>query len=450
MIDAAMRHSIRKFFCLSETATVPADDWSVHSVGRRYLAAGPDLPLRKVRYDGEEGLLLGWPIHHQDHETLDQASLDKLAGRWVLITESSVIPDPLATYSVVYSADNRVVAASPAVIPDGWLVPDTSLNECLDLPNSDLWYPFGLTPWKNLSRLLPDHVLDLSNFRVKRIRRTPIAVNDSAAIQRISRRLQEILSILSETAPVTILMTAGNDSRILLSASRGITGILLLTLTGRRTSIDQRVAEQVSKLAGAEHQTREISSDDKQSRIWFEVVGRCVAGAAMRSAGTKNALDANRQYLKGVGGEVGRITNYNRPGDPDKQTIEASELVDRLHLPQHPSLLSAANTWMSGLPTYTNVVELIELTYRENRIGAWASPQLHADSVYTKWIFPFNDREILDNLRFLSNDMKYSRQSPRLIIDTLWPTLNSIPVNPLAPHAKIRKYAKRFISGIKR
>lgn len=438
--------ALSKLFCLAETEILAADDWKTKRLGRFFLTHGPQLPVTAVMFGKDEAYLLGWPIHTSSENRYDPSTIGDIGGRWALITRDYVLPDPLASYSMVYSADQKMVAASSAVIPSEFLEPDEALNSVLKLPESDHWYPFGLTPFSNLRRLLPEHILHLDVFTaIRKPQCYPQALNDTDALKRVADNLRGITKELVSNVPATILATGGSDSRILLSATRG-SNVQLLTFVTADSSTDVRVAKQLSALTGYEHKTIEIQRNQTNEQLWFEVVGRCVAGASLRSAQIKLSLDPSRTYLKGIGGEVGRRTNYFRPGDDSRRTLSEEELVRRLNLPVSRILHEAARSWIDGLSGYRNVGELLEVAYRENRIGAWASPQLHGDSIHSLWLFPMNQQSIIHDLRFLGPDLKTARQSPHLIIDQLWPELLTVPINPLSTKAKLIKFARTLRS----
>lgn len=448
MSNATNYDAAAKLFCLAHRAINPVENWSTRMIGKLFFSHGPELPVKEIQVDDIKGLLVGWPVFHSDNEHYDHEELGDIGGRWAFITETYILPDPLATYSLVYSAEHRIVAASPYVIPSDLLEPDQELNSVLNLPESDHWYPFGLTPWKNLERLLPSHRLDLDTFTASRIVRKETSQTEMRALLQVSANLKQTVDTLGKTKALTVLTTAGNDSRILLAASKDAPKVKLLTFVSANTATDVSVAKQLSQLSGFDHSTAKVERGETEEELWFDNVGRCVAGASLRSAALKVNLAADQLYLKGIGGEIGRRTNYYRPGDEGRPSISPVGLIERLHLPSHARLHSAAKAWLDGLSDYNDAAELIEVVYRENRIGAWASPQLHGDSICSTWLFPMNQQTTIDSLRFLSPETKNARTSPRTIIKDLWPELLSVPINPLSLKEKAIKLAKRMRTRI--
>lgn len=434
-------HNYSKLFYLAESAKPFAKSWTIRPVGGLYLSHGPDLPATDVIFDGTKAVLLGWPIHLEEGKSYTVESLADIGGRWVVITEHYVIPDPLASYSVVFSQQLNVVAASPVLIPRDRLSPDHDLNSALGLPSVDMWYPFGLTPWSNVKRLLPEHVLDLDTFTVTRPRRQETRQSEEVALKKVVSNLRQTLDQLQAVKPVSILTTAGRDSRMILAAAKK-ENLDLITFRGDKSAKDVRVAKQLASMLNVPHSIISIRDDNGPNHTWFEIVGRSVAGASLRSSSTKLSLSPSKVYLKGIGGEVGRRTNYYRPSDEARPSLTPEELVLRFRFPLHGSILEAADEWLTSCPSYQTAGELIEIAYRENRVGGWASPQLHGDSINALWLFPLNQQSTIDSLRFLSTETKTAGTSAASIINMLNPEFRSIPINPVSTSDKFLRYGK--------
>lgn len=434
-------HNYSKLFYLAESAHPVAETWITRPLGNLHLSHGPDLPATEIIVDGTKAVMLGWPIHLAEGKPYTFESLADIGGRWVVITEHYVIPDPLASYSVVFSQQLKIVAASPVLIPNESLSLDHDLNSALGLPSADMWYPFGLTPWSNVERLLPEHVLDLGTLTVTRPRRQETRQTEEVALKTVAHNLRQTLEKLQAVKPVSILTTAGRDSRMILAAAKS-ENLDLITFRGDKSAKDVRVAKQLASVLNVPHSIIPIRDDNGPNHTWFEIVGRSVAGASLRSSSTKLSLPPSKVYLKGIGGEVGRRTNYYRPSDEARLSLTPEELALRFRFPLHKSILEAADKWLMNCPSYQTAGELIEIAYRENRVGGWASPQLHGDSINALWLFPLNQQSTIDSLRFLSTETKTAGTSAASIINMLNPELRSIPINPVSASDKVLRYGK--------
>ena len=136
----------------------------------------PRLPVQAIRaHNGASvGWLLGLAIGKDGHVVdgdwrlgaeLDdrggaslESELRELAGRFVvffLSREERVYLDGCGSLAVVYCSDLERVASSPGLIPRTPLSGDNeSLIGALGLPESNAWYPFGLTPRHGIERLM--------------------------------------------------------------------------------------------------------------------------------------------------------------------------------------------------------------------------------------------------------------------------------------------------------
>lgn len=440
-------HNYSKLFYLAESAQSIGEEWVTRPLGNLFLSHGPDLPATDVIINGETAVLLGWPIHVATDKQYTLDSLADIGGRWVLITDDYVIPDPLASYSVVFSQQLKVVSASPVLIPSESRTPDHDLNNALGLPSVDMWYPFGLTPWSNIERLLPEHVLDLATFTATRPPRKEIRNSEDVALKIVARNLRESLGKLQAVSPVSILATAGRDSRMILAAAK-TENLDLITFKGVKGAKDVRIAKQLASTLNVPHRVIPIHNHDGLNQSWYEIVGCCVAGATLQSSSTKLSLSSSKVYLKGIGGEVGRRTNYYRPSDEARGSLTPEELTLRFRFPSHKTILEAAEKWLTSCASHQTAGELIEIAYRENRVGAWASPQLHGDSINALWLFPLNQQSTIDSLRFLCPETKTAGISAASVISMLRPELCSIPINPLTTRDKVLRSLKSVYRSI--
>lgn len=434
-------HNFSKLFYLAETAHHVGESWVTRPIGNLYLSHGPDLPTIDVTVDGTNAVILGWPIQFAEETAYTLESLSEMGGRWVVITEDYVLPDPLASYSVVFSQQLKVVTASPALIPSVSLSPDHDLNSVLGLPSADMWYPFGLTPWSNVKRLLPEHVLNLRTFTATRPQRQETRRTEEIALKTVATNLRETLQKLQAVKPISILATAGRDSRMILAAAQ-MENLDLITFRGSKSARDVRIAKQLASALKVPHSVIPVHNNQGPNETWYEIVGRCVAGASLRSSSTKLSLPSSNIYLKGIGGEVGRRTNYYRASDEDRASLTAEDLTLRFRFPSHKTIIEAAEKWLDASPIHQNAGELIEIAYRENRIGCWASPQLHGDSINAQWLFPLNQQSTIDSLRFLSAETKTAGTSASSVANMLNPKLQAIPVNPVSTRDKVLRYGK--------
>lgn len=371
-----------KQFLLAERQFDLPYDWNMINVGRFVLHHAPDLPIYRV--DGIQaevaGVLLGWPISLMVDPKSD-VNFWELSGRWAFISdEGQVQMDPLGSYSIVYSPELRLVGSSTGVFPAGLLQSDEALNRALDLPAKDHWYPFGLTPYSNAKRLLPHHHLDLNTYAVKRVA-APFQIDRvENPLAKIALNLRCQLDSLKQQFPLTVGLTAGNESRMLLAGLKYPSDTCHFFTIGRPgENQDVRTARALAKRFNLQHDLLPRMRNSKEESLWSNRVGHCVAGATLQNAKTKTQLRQDSIILKGIGGEVGR-GGYYREGDETRTTLEPDELIRRLGLPRTEKIRETASQWLRGL-SFDGLSQLFAFLHIENRVGCWQHPSYMGTSL---------------------------------------------------------------------
>ncbi len=425
--------------------TVP--DAETVGLGRLRIHHSPDLPVQLIDLAGEPAALLGWPTRRPPAGPVTEAELGELAGSWVLLTEREVLPDPLGSYATVFAPDLGVVASTSALLPRDDLHPRTSLNRTLDLPTQRLFYPFGLTPWEDVHRLLPNHRLDLQTWQARRVDRPQVELGLDDAIERIAAQVSGNLSEVASNRPVMMGVTAGNETRLLLAGLKGAPDVLGFTF-GTRKTMDTVGAARVARLAGIRWELRPAPFDAEISRRWFEDVGEGVAGGAYHNAGAKAALPSDRLYVKGMGGELGRASWYQPYTSFIGRPVTPEVLLKAAHLPSHPDLLEAGDRWLSSIDSQ-DASDLLDLHYWDNRIGAWAAPQAHADQTQLQVSYPFNQLSTIDAMRALPLEVKQGDRMASLAVARLWPELLAYPINQDLLWRRVALRGKRFVTSLR-
>jgi len=96
------------------------------------------------------------------------------------------------------------------------------------MPESGSYYPFGLTPYRHVRRVLPNHYLDLEGW--KAVRHWPgkaeltVDYDTDRAVKEIVSIIKNNLQAISKRYRIHMGLTAGRDTRLLLACSRPILG----------------------------------------------------------------------------------------------------------------------------------------------------------------------------------------------------------------------------------
>ena len=185
------------------------------------------------------------------------AELKYLAGRYVVLfgTGDSVraVTDAAATRSLYYSNTPGLVASHARLVHLG----QGGGGGISDFPFRN-GYPGNFTPYKDVRLLTANLVLDLRNNVTKRY--WPRGPLSSSIPSSAARRSMEFASValqnLADERSISLALTAGFDSRLVLSAAL-MAGIPFQTFTyGDRhasTEVDRAVAADLSAMVGATH-----------------------------------------------------------------------------------------------------------------------------------------------------------------------------------------------------
>lgn len=411
-------------------------------LGALTLRHSPNLPVISVSIGEEKGFLLGWPLHLAARDQLTFAEAAELCGRWLFITETTVMHDPLGSIGVVYSPELQVISSSTGVLDKSLLVETTELNRFLGLPATRNWYPFGLTPYENFFRLLPNHTLDLRTWQVTRISVAPPSWSAEECVEVITRGFVDAMEVIKSSGPLMMGITAGNETRMVLAGLRGAEDVYSFTFGGLG-SREVVAGRALARITGFRYDVIPIGEPDPEaSARWFEAAGRCVSGDTLRNAGAKERLPRNRLFVKGMGGEIGKLV-YSKPTDTLDTVLTTEDLITRLMLPVHPELVAAGEQWRARLSP-GDTFDLLTDLYMDNRMGAWSVPQTHADITTKAIALPLNKGSIVAGLRALPVEMKRAHAISPAVVEQLWPELLKVPINRTPTWIKLAQRSKRL------
>jgi hypothetical protein len=447
-------------FILCQTESYIPEKWNIKRSGSWYLGFHSNLPVIEIIGSDSKfiGWLLGYPIdtnglllnqslqmsvsadNSSDASQLE-SSLYAFGGSFlaIFLTQniSRVYLDPSASLATVFCAHQQIVASTTALIPYSEDSQDNyELINLLDIPRKDNFYPFGFTPRHSVERLLPNHFLDLNNWRVTR----HWPVNEITTIQHkdIEQTVDEIASIIKnniaalvQKSQLYIPLTAGRDSRMLLACAREhLKNIDFFTIKipDKKALIDCEVASQIAKKCKLNFRILEVEeATEAELNEWLYRTGNCVAGRTWRNVRTLKQLDPQRGILLGMGGEVCRSIFW-RVSDTESTPISPEELIQILHLPVTPYFKEKVNQWLDDLAT-NNTFTILDFLFIEQRLGSWAGPQQYGHITSAFRVYPMCHRKIFELMLSLPPDYKRSEMIATDLIKNLYPELLMFPFN---------------------
>lgn len=345
----------------------------------------------------------------------------------------NLILDAGGTFPAVYGDTGSWASSSPFLSPQNLKNESTKFRDehyTTKELNSGAWYPFGMTAFKNIRRLLPNHQLDVMTGSIDRI----WPIQSPIRTECPEDTIQEIASYLANLCKripgkINLPLTAGKDSRLLLAAllaaNRNITSF---TMLNNVTSIEEYTAPHVAKIAKIPHKlVKYIKRPQAEIDDWFLQTGYSAGGALVQLKRTPDTFIEDAFELDGVGGETNRRL-YDLESDIHTR-LTLSALMSRMGLKFSQEMKDIAQEWLDQTE-HLDSFTVIKLLYVENRVSTFAYPQIHGRSYnIQKVISPYSQFKYIDLCLKLPPSIILSQKLPEQLINILQPKLLSIPFN---------------------
>jgi hypothetical protein len=472
----------RRQFVLTNDPSLLLADGPRSRVGTEYhLSVHPDLELTHVGDESTSLTLLGFaldPEHPRDDnagilrrlaesEDLHAAAIraaGKLGGRWVLIVHHGgrtvVLHDACAQRQVFFTTGDYdgpfMCASEPAVMAEKL---GLGMNpEAVDFIRSRkvddfeiYWMPGDTTLYAEINALLPNHLLSLHDRKPSRYwpQARPPEVDLEHALHQSIGMLGGIMESAARRFPLSIPMTAGWDSRLVLALNRTRASTLhtyTLCYPGdSEKSRDIAVPRRLLEKLGVRHHL--VPYPETVDPAFKALVRRNNASAnAAYSADIQALHECHPQDHVCVTGDVAEIVKRYFHGTRLKPVkITAEDLVRFGRFPTHPFSLKAISRWLED--AVRQPLDVLDLFAWEQMAGRWQGKVRSEFDIVQESFAPLNCRSLLELILGLDPRL---RRAPRfeffrLLIERLWPEILSEPVNP--PEGS---FPRRLLSGIKR
>lgn len=369
------------------------------SFGSIQIRHHPRLALNRAESGARELLLLGHAIDpmQPEHGSQDlvrrlvdggtsfaqlESMLADLGGRWLLLARiggaSRLYPDAGGTKSVFYASDGRVASQ-----PGHFGCPvDHSLSQ---YPRAGAW-PLGHTPFAGVHQLLPNHYLDLQQFRSVRFgprRVEPTSIE--AASTEIGLILRGTIAAVLKRGSVALPLTGGFDSRTLLSAAHEhLAQIQLFSILDRQTDRhDYVLPKSLARRAG--RPLRFVAPSD------IEDVGPNTCGLYQDPNSSRIGAFAQADFV--LLGHLSEILRCFYWKDGEAPAVNADSLSRLAGF--GGELSEIFEGWLKGVPA-GSAGEILDLFYWECRVGNWSSVCCTALDGYCEVISPYNCRRLIE------------------------------------------------------
>lgn len=304
----------------------------------------------------------------------------------------------------------------------------------------DGWFPAGLTGHQGIERLMPNHYLDLdARLAVRHWPTAPVprAADPEDACGRILAATTATLHAAAAAGPMTLALTAGNETRMILTAARNLKADLqFVTVAAEGAELDRIRAEELAARFALPHRLIPLLFAEEAGQLdWQARTGYAMGGPHVRTHPTIRQLRDRPYFIGGLGGEIGRAFFW-RATDDDATPLNADGLWARMGMPPHPDALAAVDTWLretrAALGEDIPTLLLLDLAYIEIRMGCWgfALSYTNHDPID---LHPLIGRESFAAMLSLPPEWRRmsNRTNPMIqeVIRQGWPELLSLPIS---------------------
>jgi hypothetical protein len=373
------------------------------------------------------------------------------AGRYVFIISIDsniyIMSDAGGLRSVFYTvhAGEKYVATQPLIFNE--ILPlETSANNELYFNSRhykedlEYWVPSGVTLYDNINHLIPNHYLDISSL--EQVRFWPIKnlkkYNYESGSEKAADYLKKLLYAVSLRFNLTLPLTAGVDSRILMAASKSFNHNLfyytLLYSRHDKTSYDINIPKHILKKFKRKHHiiNCQLESNPAFLEFYKKNVDLAHEDWAKNLYGMFNEFPIGSVDLKGNVSEIARCVLY--PDGKHPKITSLSQINMYLsEFDQMPFIMNKLEEWFKDAITVSNNTgyEILDLFYWEIRTGSWYAQANNEMDILTETFTPFNYRPLLETMLGVPAvyRQREASQMHKKIITLLWPELLYWPVN---------------------
>lgn len=338
------------------------------------------------------------------------------AGRWLLVSHDSVIPDGAAMLACYYS--KNLAASHPALLTAAPSSdPKASLSGFIMPPMSG---------YNGIRKLLPSQILH--SFKPAPRPWPAKAGSYQEILERVANRYRSILKGIYASHPtIWTALTAGIDSRLVLAASLSA-NVPVTTFTHIKPwpymdPGDRLLPNRIAAHLNLEHkEIKQNGIDPARIECYRNALGQfSMKPGTLTFYGAHRYIDQipkDSALLTGVCGELGRLyyglnTPSIAPQTPDNKRGE--------------KLLSQ---WWRSHPL---PIEDSERLYWEARLAGWAQNTGRvADLIYEgrRRLLPLNCLDIYADILCLDHRYRRSGKYLKDLIDLMAPELSRFPFNP--------------------
>jgi hypothetical protein len=470
----------RRQFLLSAKKCLQLEHWNSEFLGSHTLYVHKDCDITRTDKKSINYVMIGYAInpHAPSKTTLDiltgisnlpagdetgnlpavseiSECLYHLAGRFVLILKDEerlmIFHDPCGLKTVYYTMyQGSAYAASQSRLLELVIPVNRNINYQQYFNSGytgrvqEHYMPSGCSLYDDVWHLAPNHYYDSSvNKQIRYWPDKPVRKKGlEESLEGFTSLLQKTMSAAGKRFKLALAITAGLDSRMILSASKEITrDMYFYTLQNRNLTIDSddlKVPGKLLSKPGLKHNI--IDCNIKVDRD-FEKIYRGNTDLhhfndwGIMAYGMYRAFPGEYVTVRGNFAEIGQCRYYQSGEHPEISSYEQifNMVTDGDEWKNIKFINNRMSEWFGEVNDnrVNRGYNVLDLFHWEHRSGWWQSQNQLEFDIVQEALTPFNNRELADIM--LSVDTGY-RCSPdwlffRKSIERMWPGMSTEPIN---------------------
>jgi hypothetical protein len=476
----------RRQFILGPAPFAPNPYWSCMRLGELFLSVHRDLRCASTTQANGVVVLLGHAVDPFRADRDEQAIVDvlgsatwniaqlisatsALAGRWLVIAQnregSYIFADACGMRRCAYLAEGTGIwcASEPELIGANTplaLTADEDVRQFVSHPahakHQSAWVG-NQTIYQGVLRLMPNHYLDVGQRRqIRHYPHAQIQPQDPAPlIERATAILRGAMTAITQRHKVSLGVTAGWDSRLMVAASRHVKDRIEY-FTWQKSDMPDHHPDIVvpKKLAQALRLNFAIRPAPNVFPAWFiSILAQNVTATILPKTGNIYAqllASQDQINLNGNTSEVARNYYYDRSGRGQDELSSQRMAMLLLHSEEVTAYpVRQIEEWKRGLSCPLDGPAMLDFLYWEQRMGGWCGQYFAEQDIAMDVFQPFNCRVLLEALLACPRSMRSRPDYPlyRELIVRLWPEAMQVPINPSNLPFRVRRKLGRLIQG---
>lgn len=460
-------------FKIVKSANAPCSNWRTEAAGKYFVHHCPDLPCSELQdaKGNRVGVVLGYAVDRNGEllsgttkvssiEALAdlEAYIERLAGRFVVVVSAfktdRVYFDPTAGLSAVLSEKDGGLASSVHLLLDREIAPQTAVDVA-DVLERNAQFVLGETCDAQCRRVYANHYVDLESLSLMRHWPKPDVSFENERFTRdeaatgISARLSQIMAGLAKGTSVSLPLSSGTDSRILLAASMGVLdqidayyvhnmySVTRFDLQGAQMLADT-VGIDLTVIDGKSAAFHDVMTQGEEDELRQKMALRTSLSFNGIDGPTTRAVSLTPQTNLVMRGNVAEMTRANkwthatarvgattRDGLAALLNMRAEHLEERVEPDRLAALSARYDAWAATLPERAQS-RLPDMAHAE--VFMPSAPN-NVYNAFTRnfYINPFNDRQLLELTAWFPPLARRRRKLVNKIIGQTAPNLANLP-----------------------